>query len=447
MPLSKSEIKNRIKQIRKYNIREYNPKSSDLEKFNNEILDLAQYIYDSIKSGQCVSNIVPIDPQFNNKIETRIRDFFKNNINELIITPIKFCNWTGKAILLYMAYRIGRNRDQYIYVEKDVFRELGGFCENCLCAFHKLDLSFGDLSINQISSRLYCDECTQHARDRFNRRTQRELFDREADENYVHPCWEDVLECKTGFNSATWEKPNKKTRWYGIELEVEQKEFPDSINSVYKSVGHFCIVKTDESLGSNGIEIVSVPATLEYHRIEWERFFLDSAPLLRGWHGHNCGMHIHLGMNSISKLTLGKLLVFINNGQNNEFINEVAGREQNRYCYRTKKRLTDGVKYINRGGSSHHDSLSVSTNNKAATVELRIFRSNVSRNGFLRNLEFFDALVSFVEQNSTKDMYWGIFLKWISSSVNAKLYPEFTAWAAKKSILKGKTNRPVNDPQ
>lgn len=442
MPLSKSEIKNRIKQIR-----EYNRRSSDFEKFNNEILDLAQYIYDSVKSGQCVSNIVPIDPQFNDKFKDRIRNFITNNSKKLITEHILFCNWTGKAIFSYRAYIIGRNRDQYVYVDENVFQELGGFCENCQCAFHKLDLSFGDPNINQISSRLYCNECTQQARDRFNERTQRGLFDREADGSYVYSYSVNILECKTGFNSATWENPNKKTRWYGIELEVEQREFPDSINSVYNSVGHFCIVKSDMSLGSSGIEIVSVPATLEYHRIEWERFFLDSAPLLRGWNGYNCGMHIHLGMNSISKLTLGKLLVFINAGQNNEFINEVAGREQNRYCYRAKKRLTDGMKYINMGGSPHHDSLSVSKNNKASTIELRIFRSNVSRNGFLKNLEFFDALVSFAEQNSAKDMYWDIFLKWISSSVNAKLYPEFTAWATKKSMLRGKTKRRSDEPQ
>lgn len=87
---------------------------------------------------------------------------------------------------------------------------------------------------------------------------------------------------------------------YGIELEIDEGgEYDDNaerILNIGNRINEHIYCKHDGSL-DDGFEIVSHPATLEYHTntIPWKKI-LDEA-LEMGYYSHNsgtCGLHVHI---------------------------------------------------------------------------------------------------------------------------------------------------------
>lgn len=220
-------------------------------------------------------------------------------------------------------------------------------------------------------------------------------------------------------------------RWLGVELEVEPRAGNRQIRCVEATaaaVGHFAVMKHDSSIGEGGFEIVTVPATIAYHRKHWEPFFKTAAPMLRSWESGRCGMHVHISRAAISTLRLGYMLAFINEPANLPFIEAIAGRGSTHYSSLQKKRIRDA--WV--GSGNRYEALSTATNKP--TVELRIFRGNVSRDGFYRNLDFADALVAFAMDTSATKLGSQDFLTWLDG--HRPEYPYLAAWAARKGMIR-----------
>ena len=79
------------------------------------------------------------------------------------------------------------------------------------------------------------------------------------------------------------------------------------------------------------------------------------------------------------------------------------------------------------------------------TIELRIFRSNLTKDGILRALEFSYALVDFLKQNTMRelDQHYKEFLKWFNTAENRSSYPYFYGWLVRKRYLSGVASRKV----
>ena len=116
-------------------------------------------------------------------------------------------------------------------------------------------------------------------------------------------------------------KVNGEYLRYGVELEVLPKTSVASKVAKYncgKSLHNFALLKSDSSLGSAGFEIVTVPATLEFHRkVLWNDFFktpfsdgLTAAKSVQSWDTGVCGIHVHLTRAALTEMQLSKLLVF-----------------------------------------------------------------------------------------------------------------------------------------
>ena len=222
----------------------------------------------------------------------------------------------------------------------------------------------------------------------------------------------------------------------GVELEVESKEARGpALRRVLKSLDEYCIVKSDGSLNSHrGMEIVSVPATLNAHKNTiWKDFFEDSPhEYLKGWHGELCGMHVHIGRDCMSDLELGKLMVFINSHDNEDFITDIAGRGSSHYCQR------DHSTKILKGKcneTEHYDALSISRHTGGATAELRIFRSNVNKIGFFKNLEFTEAAVRFVKQSSIRGLTVKNFLEFVMRDSERSKYQHLIEYLVRKRYV------------
>lgn len=230
----------------------------------------------------------------------------------------------------------------------------------------------------------------------------------------------------------------------GIELEVERNtKTPTKIeHMVAADLGmDYVILKSDSSI-QDGFEIVTAPATLGYHLKAWDRFFENSAKFLQSWASGRCGMHVHITRKAFTPMHLGKLNTFLNNVENREFITTIAGRSSNYSKFLEDKPFNTKSKIISQlcglrselekaqteaaripivskinavkarlsnrndinqflveldgvGLGDRHAALNVT---KRGTVEIRIFRGNVSKVGFLKNLEFVHAAVEFTRE-------------------------------------------------
>lgn len=271
--------------------------------------------------------------------------------------------------------------------------------------------------------------------------------------------------------------------YYGVELEVNNKvrdglgDLAQAVHSDLKTT--FAMLKRDSSIGANGFEIVSAPATLAYHKKAWEDFFERSAKNCSSWTTNTCGMHVHIGREAFfSPLHLGKMMAFYNAPFNRNFIVDVAGRESATYARmdadhnalqaailkvpnsnaRKYSIMNAAIKGTDDRGVDRHVAINL---NRSTTVEIRIFRGNVSKIGFFKNLEFVDSVVEYSKilkyrtpttqelalhkkrlavgsKGQEMDMFgldFKDYLRWVETDKFNK-YPNLKIWLHKKGYLK-----------
>ena len=263
------------------------------------------------------------------------------------------------------------------------------------------------------------------------------------EDDYIH-AWEyDVMQ-DLRLTALPNERVELNTPYYGVELEVERrKDCPNDIAERVHNLMHrhlpFALLKGDGSL-SNGFEIVTAPSTLNAHKKYWQPFF-DSGDEainnLKSWNTDTTGIHVHISKSALSQSNIGKILVFINDEKNEEFINHIAGRNSNQWAKKSPKKISDGM----RTDTDKYEAVNTSHRN---SIELRIFRGNLSRIGFFRVLEFVDCLVNFVKNTTPRKLYYTDFIKWCELPQNRSSYPYFYGWLTRKSYCKGKPTRKID---
>jgi hypothetical protein len=224
---------------------------------------------------------------------------------------------------------------------------------------------------------------------------------------------------------------------FGVELEMEprgatQREVVDELGGC-RGNGRY-ILKEDGSLES-GVELVTLPYMLDYHRKQfgWSAILNpDLHRIARSGSGTNrCGIHVHVNRAALSPLTIGKMIVFLNNADNASLVTTIAQRASNGYASRdTAKKITD----IHCG--NRYDLLNVSGSN---TIEFRLFKGNLRPERVIKNLEFCHALIRFCEQNSVKASTRGPkFLQWLATRTQD--YPALSQFLRDAGIMPSETS-------
>jgi len=250
------------------------------------------------------------------------------------------------------------------------------------------------------------------------------------------------VENDLGFQRLPHEKHSEDLLYYGVELEVERRkscpsEMPHHIMD--NVLSGFAQCKSDGSL-DNGFEITTCPATFGKHKESWESFFKDKLCMdnLKGWNTDTAGLHIHISRSALLPTDIGKILVFVNEYKNNDLINGIAGRSSDQWAKKSPKKISDF-----RNHSEKYEAVNTAHNH---TIELRIFKSNVSKHGFYRVLEFVDALVHFVKQTGLTGMslHQQSFFRYMNKQEIKCQYPNLSAWLIRKGYISGKPSRQVS---
>ncbi len=224
---------------------------------------------------------------------------------------------------------------------------------------------------------------------------------------------------------------NTKTLLFGAELETDSRNGNNAhsiTEAIEDIIDGWAICKEDSTC--TGPEIVSLPADLESHKtIGWTEICERLRPLAKGHHGSDNGMHVHISLNAIGQLTLGKMLVFVNAPQNTDLMGLIAQRRywENTYC---KANLAMFDK-VGKAGKSPRAGKFHALNVTANTVECRIFKSSLLPERILKNIEFCHALVRWCENQSAKNLTSDAFASYIHN--NRKTYKNLDQFITSRS--------------
>ena len=186
----------------------------------------------------------------------------------------------------------------------------------------------------------------------------------------------------------------------------------------------FVLLKNDGSLTNGGFEMCTSPAAISEHRIKWDKFFDNLPANIQVL--DTCGMHVHISREPLSYMQIGKMIAFIHNPANADFITAIAGRGSCHYSNFSSNK-TEKMAMPQYGGNFDHYSAINLVN--SATIEIRIFKSTLKKEEFFKNLEFCHALSKYCfpglhSLKSSKD--YKNFLAFVIK--HYKDYPSLTAF-------------------
>jgi hypothetical protein len=262
------------------------------------------------------------------------------------------------------------------------------------------------------------------------------------EENGVHGYDYDVT------NELSSKYHGNEKRLLGVEIEVERRSnAPYEIaETVEEAMRGFALCKHDGSL-NNGFEIVTAPSTITYQKKKWSDFCQKNfADNLSSWNTSTCGMHVHVDRASVTPLDIGKLLVFINGKHNREFVERIAGRSSAQWSAFKTKQIKDSLQR-----SDKYEALAT---HKPRTIEFRIFRGNIAKQGIFRNLEFVDSLCNFVktvgldkDTESVNSLSYTNYVRYMTKSESKGQYPYLFSWLVRKGYTKGKAKNIQNESE
>ncbi|WP_312939717.1 amidoligase family protein [Oscillibacter sp.] len=196
------------------------------------------------------------------------------------------------------------------------------------------------------------------------------------------------------------------SRYLGVELEIDDGGERDSVAKALMSIGNrdaeHIYIKHDGSL-NEGMEIVTHPMTLDYHKNQMPWHAVMEKALAEGYYSHQsetCGLHVHVNRDSLGESeweqeeTIARILFFVENHWN----------ELLRFSRRTKRQLEKWAARYGRKDSPKEvlDSAKESCAGRYAcvnltnfsTIEFRIFRGTLKYNTLIATLELVEELCS-----------------------------------------------------
>lgn len=248
-----------------------------------------------------------------------------------------------------------------------------------------------------------------------------------SNNNKLRSCYDDVLKV---LDKLYFRDENKKnTQMYGIEIEVfsnPHKFSPTLIKDIEENyLRGQALCKSDGSIGDNGIEIVTTAMSFNFIKNNnlFYNFYNKVREYLGSYSRNSTGVHIHISRDTLTKLQIFRIISFINNEINFNYISRVAGREyfNNQYAetnFKNQSVLELDTYFKNQSNVIYSQKYSAVNLSKKTTIELRIFKGNIRFDVLNRYVEFTDCLINFVKNTPVSYNCYVKFLKFIDENKN-----------------------------
>lgn len=227
-------------------------------------------------------------------------------------------------------------------------------------------------------------------------------------------------------------------RYFGVELEIdeggERNDYARAILDVGNGSGEENIyIKHDGSL-DNGMEIVSMPASIEYHltQLPWKEILEKARELRFVSHAcSTCGLHIHISRLAFGETAeeqepyLARILYFFEKHWEELLkFSRRTERQLDRWAarYGFKEQPQDILEEAKKGGRGGRYSC-VNLENRD-TIEFRIFRGTLKLNTFIATLQLVNRICDvalFLSDEELKAMSWTTFVSGIQSETTPEL--------------------------
>ena len=307
------------------------------------------------------------------------------------------------------------------------------FCDGCHGTFRFVEYRDGE-SICETCAMPTCNECGERWEDEY----EAQLCCNENVHSYdFRPAFR-FWTMENGDPIWNW-RGNASQIFLGMELETEDgmDSFPDFLRDANETGDepNFCYGKRDGSLDDSGVELVTMPATLDAfaHVFPWDALAQWNRKGARSFHRSNCGFHVHVSRAYFSPTHLWRFVAF--QMRNQRLCESIAQRNSSRWArWQTLSDLPDEIDAtltdVVKGKANGERYVAINFTNRE-TVELRYFRGNLRRAGIMLRMEFVHAMVIHTETLSAGDVMRGAltaraFAQFVKE--NASHYPTLLGW-------------------
>jgi hypothetical protein len=208
--------------------------------------------------------------------------------------------------------------------------------------------------------------------------------------------------------------------YYGVELEIdggEQRE--DAAQDIQAAGEDHIYIKEDGSLSSEGMEIVTHPATLDYHVNNFPWTEICDTAISYGYLSHDtdtCGLHIHasrslFGDTEIEQdLTIAKIILLIDRWYDTHIL-RFARRDYNKMRQwadkpnagiRPEDCESDAVQKSKKTATDRYKAVNL-CNYK--TIEFRFFRGTLKRDTIIASIQWVDTIIQYCRETPLQDLF------------------------------------------
>ena len=207
---------------------------------------------------------------------------------------------------------------------------------------------------------------------------------------------------------------------YGLELEIDDGDYKQEAARNIRAAGRDHIyIKEDGSLSYDGMEIVTHPATLEYHVNNFPWSEICEMAESYGYRSHDtntCGLHIHasrslFGTTQIEQdLTIAKIILLIDRWYDS-YIVRFARRDISKMRQWADKPNADIRPGDNANDAINKSKKTAESRYKAvnlcnrSTVEFRFFRGTLNRDTIIASIQWVDTIIRYCRNTPLKDLF------------------------------------------
>lgn len=240
---------------------------------------------------------------------------------------------------------------------------------------------------------------------------------------------------------------------YGLEVEIDDgSNKQDAAEDISEAGGDHIYLKEDGSLSYEGFEIVTHPATLEYHVNKFPWADICRVALSYGYRSHDtdtCGLHIHASRSMFGNtedeqdLTIAKIILLIDRWYDTKIV-KFARRDLSKMrrwadkpnadirpedsnidaVYKSKKHASDRYRAVNL--CNYH------------TVEFRFFRGTLRRDTIIASIQWVDTIINYCKTTPLKDLWSS---SWEDIFCNTE-HEELTNYLKQRELYDKKTSIP-----
>lgn len=235
--------------------------------------------------------------------------------------------------------------------------------------------------------------------------------------------------------------------FYGVELEIDHGTNRSiAAEKIYNAGNNHIYLKHDGSLTSDGFEIITHPATLEYHMKAFPWTDIINVAKKYDYKSHDtetCGLHVHVsreafGNNRILQdLNIAKIIIIIDRFWNSHIV-PFSRRDYEKLDQWAKKLdckflpLDDDVQIRSKirdiRCNGRYQAVNI-TNSR--TVEFRFFKGTLKLSTIYASIQLLETLIQFVIKTELKNMFT---IKWDDILKNSN-YNELNNYLNFKNLI------------